>query len=119
MAAVTSTAAQQLERADPKPEPAWVQLLFQRTNPDAELNAARLLATSAERTLTLSCSLAIAGRVLDLSGLENWIGRLIASVLDLDPADGRRIRPTLIGLLDGLDRLEHTIATRAPPITAS
>jgi len=93
----------------------WTSAFFPTCNNDAAVAAAEALAQSAERVLRLAQALAQTGRGIDLSGLEHWVGRLTASALDLDPIDGRRLRPALIGLLDGLDRLEHTVTGRAPP----
>ena len=96
----------------------WTQASFARAQPDAAFEAARALAASAERTLNLSHVFAESGRQIDLTGLDLWIGRLTASVLDLDPQDGQRMRPVLECLLAGLDRLEHAVTTRAPPATS-
>jgi hypothetical protein len=93
----------------------WTRLLFARANPRAELDAVEALATSALRTLDLSRAFANAGRMIDLAGLESSIGRLTAGILDLDPADGRKMRPALIGLRDSLDRLEHAVVSQGPP----
>jgi hypothetical protein len=87
----------------------WVERFFARSHPGAEFDAAHALAQSAERTLHVSIALARGGRAIDLSGLENWIGRLTASALDLEPGDGRRIRPALVVLLQCLDTLEEIV----------
>lgn len=87
----------------------WVKLFFARSNPHAEFEAANAMAQSAARTLQVSVALAETGRAIDLGGLENWIGRLTASILDLDPDDGRRMRPALTDLLRNLDTLEHVV----------
>ena len=100
--------------ADPGPQD-WTAAFFPACNNDAARAAAEALAHSAGRILHLAQALARTGRSIDLSGLEHWVGRLTASALDLDPIDGRRLRPALIGLLDGLDRREHTVTGRAPP----
>ena len=100
--------------AEPGPQD-WTRAFFPPCRNDAAVAAAESLAQSAERMLRLAQALAQTGRRIELSGLEHWVGRLTASALDLDPIDGRRLRPALIGLLDGLDRLEHTITNRAPP----
>jgi hypothetical protein len=91
-------------------------LLFTRADPDAERNAATAMAESVARTLRMAASLAETGRTIDIGGLENWVGRLVARSLDLEPADGRRLRPILISLLADLDRLEHKIRSR--PVSA-
>jgi hypothetical protein len=100
--------------AEPGPQD-WTSAFFPACNNDAAVAAAEALAQSAERILQFAQALAQTGRSIELSGLEHWVGRLTASALDLDPIDGRRLRPALIGLLDGLDRLEHTVTGRAPP----
>ncbi len=89
-------------------------LLFTRADPDAERNAATAMAASVTRTLRMAATLAEAGRKIDITGLENWVGRLVARTLDLEPADGRLLRPTLISLLADLDRLEHMVRSRMP-----
>ena len=100
--------AHTISKAGP-PAKDWVELFFARSNPHAEFDAANAMAQSADRTLQVSITLAAAGRAIDLGGLENWIGRLTASVLDLDPDEGRRMRPALMGLLRNLDALEHLV----------
>lgn len=97
------------------PERDWVQAFFARANPDAEFDACSALAQASARTLQVSLTLAGAGRAIDLTGLDNCIGRLTASALDLDLADGRRIRPALAGLLRSLDALELQIAPASAP----
>lgn len=91
------------------PEPDWVAAFFARANPDAEFDACSAMAQSAGQTLEMSLTLARSGRAIDLAGLDNWIGRLTAAALDLEPADGRRMQPTLSGLLRSLDALEREI----------
>jgi len=100
--------------AEPGPQD-WTRAFFPACDNAAAVAAAEALAQSAERILRLAQALAQAGRTIDLTGLEHGVGRLTASALDLDPIDGRRLRPALIGLLNGLDRLEHTVSGRAPP----
>lgn len=95
------------------PRQDWVQAFFARANPDAEFEACSALAQAAARTIHVSHALASAGRALDLAGLDNWVGRLTASALDLEPADGRRLCPALASLLCSLDALEQQIAPRS------
>ncbi len=94
------------------PQDDLAKLLFARADPDAERNAALAMAGSVQRTLRIATSLAESGRRIDIAGLENWMGRLTARVLDLEPEDGRAVRPVLIGLLGDLDRLEHAVRAR-------
>jgi hypothetical protein len=106
-----------LSEATP-PAKDWVALFFARANPNAEFEAASAMAEAAGRTLDVSAALAIAGRTIDLGGLDNWIGRLTASCLDLEPVDGRRIRPILAGLLRRLDKLEQVVtAAQTEPVS--
>jgi hypothetical protein len=120
MAAVMPRKNQDLDSEFPpvgaeKPAPDWVERFFARADPGAEFDAANALAESAERTLLVSIALARGGRAIDLHGLENWIGRLTASALDLDPGDGRRLRPALVGLLHCLDTLEEIVRSSDLP----
>ena len=67
------------------------------------------MAAAAQRLLRTSRAFAEAGRPIDLTGLQLCIGRITASALDLDPDDGRRLRPALEGLLIDLDRLQAAL----------
>ncbi len=40
------------------------------------------------------------GRNVDLTGLEHGVGLLVAKTLDLPPAQGRSLRPSLVALRD-------------------
>ena len=51
-------------------------------------------------------------RHVDLAGLDAMVGPLCARALDLPPAQGRTVRPLLIGLLAELDALR---AAMPPP----
>ena len=48
-------------------------------------------------------------RDLDLTGLDRMVGPLCARALDLPPAQGRAVRPLLIGLLAELDALQAAL----------
>jgi hypothetical protein len=92
---------------------------FGRTAPIAgeatrEFLAARKLAFSVERVLRLSRAFAEAGRPLDLNGINLLIGRLTASIFDLDLREARRLLPDLQSLLDALNTLERTLIALAP-----
>ena len=87
----------------------WVRLLFQRAKPHMALHAAQTQAQSAERTLQLARVLAQSGRDVDLTGLDEQIGRLTAASIDLDDDDRRQMLPALIGLLHNLSLLERAI----------
>jgi len=93
----------------------WTRAFFPSQSAATQIDAAERRLCAVQRTLQIAQVLAQSDRPVDLSGLEDWVGRLTASVLDLEPIDGRRMRPALIGLLSGLDRLQHTVTSRAPP----
>jgi hypothetical protein len=101
-----------------QPQDDLATLLFTRADPDAERNAAMAMAASVARTLRMAASLAGSGRSIDIIGLDNWVGRLAARALDLDPPDARSLRPALLSLLGDLDRLEHAVRTRMPQATS-
>jgi hypothetical protein len=54
-----------------------------------------------------------ASRTVDLTGLDDGIGRLCAAALDLPPAEGRQLRPTLEALRCELERLDALLARSA------
>ena len=74
---------------------------------------ASTLATAEElrRSLRLARALAGQNRPVDLAGMQDSIGLLCATALDLDPAEGRTLRIALIALRMELDQL--SIAMRA------
>ncbi len=49
------------------------------------------------------------GRRVDLTGLEHGVGLLVARTLDLPPAHGRSLRPSLIALRDEAHQLAVAI----------
>ena len=59
--------------------------------------------------LHVARALAASGRQVDISGLEREVGRLCAQTLDLEPEQGRALRPMLAGLLAELDILSGTL----------
>lgn len=65
--------------------------------------------------LRIAQALAQARRSIDLAGLDQDIGRLCAAALDLPPAEGRAMRPLLIGVLAELDALSACVAAAAEP----
>lgn len=87
-------------------------LLFARADPAAELNAAIAMAASIARTLRMATSLANAGRQIDIAGLDDWVGRLTARTLDLEPAEAAGLRLTLLGLVSDLDHLERILGSQ-------
>ena len=57
--------------------------------------------------LTVARALAEMRRPIDLTGLDDAVGRLCAACLDLPPEAGRELRPRLWRLLAELDALAH------------
>ena len=92
----------------------WTQAAFAQNNPQAPLRSLIALTEQAARTLSMARALAESGRHVDISGLDQLIGRLTASTLDLDDADRPEMRLLLIGLLENLDALEQVLHEAAP-----
>ena len=55
------------------------------------------------------------GRQVELSGLEEQVGRLCAAVLDLPSKPGRSLRDDLIALLAEVEALAVVLRERPPP----
>lgn len=58
-------------------------------------------------------ALLVAGRPVDLRGLEAEVGRLCAASLDLPPDQGRVVRQPLADLLPRLDAIEAALRAHA------
>ncbi len=80
----------------------------------ASLCAVLELAAAAERLLAVARAFAEAGRPVDLTGLQLWIGRLTAGALDLTVENGRLLCPALDSLLMSLDRLQAAVVAATP-----
>jgi hypothetical protein len=83
-----------------------------RKAPTPRLDA---LATRLSRTLAVARALAGNGRTVDLSGVEDGVGRLCAQCLDLPDDEGHIMRPLLIGVLGELDALSAVLRAASPP----
>jgi hypothetical protein len=70
------------------------------------------LATGLDRMLLVATALIEMGRPVELAGIEAGMGRLCAGTLDLPPALGRELRPSLIALRTRLDAAEGTLRLR-------
>lgn len=79
---------------------------------DAHLAAGRIVALRG--MLRVAEVLAREGREIDLSGLEERVGRLCAGVLDLPPESGRGLRAELALLLGDVDTLAALLRSRPP-----
>ena len=67
-------------------------------------------ATAVTGLLRMARVLAESGRPIDLTGLEQEVGRLCAASLDLAPAEGRAMRAELAAVLAELDALSACVA---------
>ncbi len=63
-------------------------------------------------SVAIASGLAATGRAIDLAGLDRAAGLLCAQVLDLEPAEGRALRPALANLGESVAALIDTIQTR-------
>jgi hypothetical protein len=76
---------------------------FPASDAMAALTATLAMADSIGASLATTRGLLLAGRRVDLSGLNDLCGRLCARSLDLPPEQGRMLSPRLRMLRDGLD----------------
>jgi hypothetical protein len=67
------------------------------------------LGSSLLRTLRIARLLVENDRLVDLTGLDRFIGLLCAKSLDLPPERGRVLRPHLMALRDEIDTLTTAI----------
>lgn len=85
-------------------------MLNRRVQNQIEFTASRLDRLLSEASalgglLEASEALVDAGRQLDVGGLDLRVGRLCAQCLDLEPHEGRALRPGLLALGLQIDRL--------------
>ena len=81
--------------------------------PPSPAERATLAAEAVVGTLRMANALARSHCRIDLAGLDQEIGRLCATALDLPPAEGQALRPLLVDVLAELDALSAGLA--APP----
>lgn len=67
------------------------------------------LAAAAKAVIRVAHALVAAGRQIDLRGLDDEAGRLCAAVLDLEPGQGRAMRPKLAELLSETESLRAAL----------
>jgi hypothetical protein len=70
------------------------------------------LVTLAERlirTLAVGRALVVAGRTVDMSGIQDGIGVLCAKTLDLSQPQGRQMLPALYELTAQIDRMSQAM----------
>jgi hypothetical protein len=82
---------------------------------ETPLAAVRACLEQLGRTLGIARSLVVAGKQVDLTGLDAEMGYVCARALDLPPEEGRVLRPELMGLHAEIDALEAALATQVPP----
>jgi len=75
---------------------------------DPQSHAAQM-AEAACNTLKVARALVECQRQVDLSGLQDSIGRLCAATFDLDPPGNRAMRPQLATVLAELNALEQAL----------
>ncbi|MBS0561090.1 MAG: hypothetical protein JSR21_13650 [Proteobacteria bacterium] len=78
------------------------------------LAATAALADGVFSTLRMARALAESGRRIDVEGLDRLVGLLCAKALDLPPEDGRRMRLTLLDMLDDVDALSRSLRDGLP-----
>ena len=70
------------------------------------------LVTLAERlirTLAVGRALVVAGRTVDMSGIQDGIGLLCAKTLDLSPRQGKQMLPALLELTAQIDSMSRAL----------
>ena len=78
--------------------------------------AAETLAHALTNVLRLARAVAESERPVVLDGLDGQIGLLCAKTLDLEPAQGRALRPVLAALLDEVEYLQAIVQNlHGPP----
>jgi len=88
----------------------------QRQAAVSPLAATAALADGVFSTLRVARALAESGRRIDVDGLDRLMGLLCAKSLDLPPEDGRRMRLTLLEMLDDVDALSHALRAAPPQV---
>ena len=82
--------------------------------PQDQIGIVRAFADELTRTVGVARALVEAGRVIDLVGLDGQIGLLCAKSLDLQPDEGRRMRPRLIVLAASVEALSNALQKAVP-----
>ncbi len=68
------------------------------------------------RTLAVARGLVLAGRRVELTGIDDGVGLLCAKTLDLASPDGRDVLPHLYELLAQVDRLVVALRENPPRV---
>ncbi len=74
-----------------------------------ELAATRAALDSLHGTMAIARALVLAGREVDLTGLEGDAGRLCAAIACLPPGAGAQFRIPLLELTEELDQLRRAL----------
>lgn len=83
--------------------------------PDTPIERTRAGAASLSHTAALARTFAMAGRPVDLTGLDGQVGLVCARVLDLSPDEGRALRGNLEGLMAEIDALARAMRLSLAP----
>ena len=86
----------------------------QQTANETPIDAVRALAEELTKMIGIALALVVAGRQIDLTGLDSQIGLLCAKTLDLPPEEGRKVRPRLVALFGSAEELARALAKRSP-----
>ncbi|MBV8092080.1 MAG: hypothetical protein JO110_02370 [Acetobacteraceae bacterium] len=84
---------------------------------NSPLATAEELVKGLARTVRVARCLVESAREVDLSGLKEIVGLLCARALDLDPKEGRMLRPKLAALQQEMDALQVALTRAGPGIT--
>ena len=73
-------------------------VMLPKSQSDNVVSAAQISLEKLRAALAIASGLAAAGRTIDLRGVEAVAGLLCAQALDLPPADGQALRPSLLAI---------------------
>ena len=93
---------------------------FATATPDPRTARLTDLANRVSRVIGVALALADGGRNLDLTGIDDGVGRLCAQTLDLDFEDARLMLPVLREVLAHVEALHVALknGVRHPPATS-
>ena len=82
---------------------------------ETPLAAVRACLEQLGHTVGIAHRLVLAGKHVDLTGLDADMGFVCARALDLPPDEGRALRRELINLRSEIEALTAALALQAPP----
>ena len=83
--------------------------------PDPRPAVLAALAERLSRAIAVARALHLAGRVVDLAGIEDGVGLLCARTLDLPPELARAMLPTLHDMLAQVESMDFALRRPNPP----